>query len=318
MRRLERVDQNLLRLRDIVDEVENRLRSVRAQAGKARRYKEYYDRLQELRTQVGLVDWQRLTEHLGGFEREIATLGEQRDTALASAEAIEARLLAIETNLGEINEGIRQSESHIAADRERIAAAESSIEHERARSRDLEQEIARHRRQIVSLSARTDDLEQELGDATRQRAAALEQQRQVARRLVEAERELTELMAVLDQLRGENEQRRAAFMQQMRSSAALGNETSALETQVSAAAATADRCRARLAGLDRQVDVLQEELTRLHNQQQQALQQLDERESRLVAAKDELKQFQGQLTAPGRIDRTEAAPRRLGRKGGDP
>ncbi len=62
LRRLERVDQNLLRLHDIVDEVENRLRSVRAQAGKARRYKEYYDRLQELRTQVGLVDWRRLTE----------------------------------------------------------------------------------------------------------------------------------------------------------------------------------------------------------------------------------------------------------------
>ena len=35
--RLERVDQNLLRLSDIVDEVESRLHSVRAQAGKARR-----------------------------------------------------------------------------------------------------------------------------------------------------------------------------------------------------------------------------------------------------------------------------------------
>ncbi len=61
LRRLERVEQNLLRLSDIVDEVESRLRSVRHQAGKARRYKEYTDRLQELRTQVGLVDWQRLS-----------------------------------------------------------------------------------------------------------------------------------------------------------------------------------------------------------------------------------------------------------------
>ena len=40
-RRLERVDQNLLRLRDIVDEVESRLKSVRNQASKARRYREY-------------------------------------------------------------------------------------------------------------------------------------------------------------------------------------------------------------------------------------------------------------------------------------
>jgi chromosome segregation protein len=40
-RRLLRVDQNLLRLTDIVEEVETRLKSVRAQASKARRYQEY-------------------------------------------------------------------------------------------------------------------------------------------------------------------------------------------------------------------------------------------------------------------------------------
>jgi chromosome segregation protein len=48
LRRLERVEQNLLRLSDIVDEVDNRLRAVRMQASKARRYKEYADRLGRL------------------------------------------------------------------------------------------------------------------------------------------------------------------------------------------------------------------------------------------------------------------------------
>ena len=163
LRRLERVDQNLLRLHDIVDEVENRLRSVRAQAGKARRYKEYTDRLQELRTQVGLVDWQRLTERLAGFEQRDSIAHRAARRGLASAESIEARLLEIDAQFGEINESIRGSESRIAANRERIAAGESTIEHERARSNDLEEEIARHRRQIVAMSARTGDLEKELG-----------------------------------------------------------------------------------------------------------------------------------------------------------
>ncbi len=40
-RRMERVEQNLLRLSDIVEEVDNRLRTVRTQAAKARKYKEY-------------------------------------------------------------------------------------------------------------------------------------------------------------------------------------------------------------------------------------------------------------------------------------
>src|SRR4029453_16225602 len=48
-RRMERVEQNLFRLSDIVDEVETRLRTVRAQAGKARKYRECTERLQQLR-----------------------------------------------------------------------------------------------------------------------------------------------------------------------------------------------------------------------------------------------------------------------------
>src|SRR6185295_11200896 len=90
-RRLERVDQNLLRLRDIVDEVESRLKSVRNQASKARRYREYSERLQELRTQVALSDWRKLTEKISGYEQELAQLGDEHSSAAAQAESLEAR-----------------------------------------------------------------------------------------------------------------------------------------------------------------------------------------------------------------------------------
>ena len=55
-RRLERVEQNLLRVADIVDEVSGRLNRLKSQAAKAERYREYTTRLQSLRTQVGQVD----------------------------------------------------------------------------------------------------------------------------------------------------------------------------------------------------------------------------------------------------------------------
>src|SRR6478735_3116544 len=57
VRKLEKVDQNLLRVRDIVEEVERRLRSVKVQAGKARNYQEYATRLNELRLQYSLQDY---------------------------------------------------------------------------------------------------------------------------------------------------------------------------------------------------------------------------------------------------------------------
>ena len=90
LRRLERVEQNLLRLSDIVEEVDNRLRSVRMQAAKARRYKEYSDRLQELRTQVGLADWRQLSARIDALEGEFAALVDQRDRTLDDAAHAEA------------------------------------------------------------------------------------------------------------------------------------------------------------------------------------------------------------------------------------
>lgn len=297
LRRLERVEQNLLRLSDIVDEVDNRLRSVRTQAGKARRYKEHTDRLQELRTQVGMVDWKRLSDRLAQFESELQSLGDQRGAAAAEAERFEAELIEIDARTGEINEGIREAEAQIATNRERIAAAESTIDHERSRGADLEQEIARYRRQLVALSTRAGDLQQQLQDTTAELQSAEENHRDTAKRLVEAERGLTEVMASLDQLRGENEQRRAKYMQQMRLAAALGNETSALESQVASASAARMRCADRIADLDKTLDLLQRELDELRRRRSEAAQEAEEQAESLSAAKDQLAQCEQQQAA---------------------
>src|SRR5205823_4618521 len=55
-RKLEKVDQNLLRLNDIVEEVDKRLRSVKIQAGRARTFQEYSTRLNEQRRDAPLLD----------------------------------------------------------------------------------------------------------------------------------------------------------------------------------------------------------------------------------------------------------------------
>src|SRR5215210_7459161 len=60
-RKLEKVDQNLLRVNDIVEEVEKRLRSVKVQAGRARTFKEHSERLTELRLTYALHDYH--TQH---------------------------------------------------------------------------------------------------------------------------------------------------------------------------------------------------------------------------------------------------------------
>src|SRR5271168_3533255 len=64
LRKLERVDLNLQRLRDILDEVDKQLRSVKLQASKAQRYQEYSTRLKELRVGLGSTEYRDLTAKL--------------------------------------------------------------------------------------------------------------------------------------------------------------------------------------------------------------------------------------------------------------
>jgi len=71
-RRLLRVERNLIRLADIVEEVGSRYRSVKAQASKASRYKEYSDRLQDLRTHVGAKDWRDFSGKLTSVESSLS------------------------------------------------------------------------------------------------------------------------------------------------------------------------------------------------------------------------------------------------------
>src|SRR5579872_1843044 len=64
LRRLERVDQNVQRLKDILEEVEKQLRSVKLQAAKAQRFQEYSERLKQLRIAVGLREYHELNLQL--------------------------------------------------------------------------------------------------------------------------------------------------------------------------------------------------------------------------------------------------------------
>ena len=156
--RLERVEQNLLRLSDIVDEVESRLKSVRAQATKARRYKEHADRLQQLRTQVGLADWRTLDEKLSGWKTKRRRFAKRLPPKLLPHRPPKAQVVSLEADAAKFDGHIHAIEARSAENRDRTASLETTIEHERTRVVDLEDQAARHRKQLQALSNRAVDL----------------------------------------------------------------------------------------------------------------------------------------------------------------
>src|SRR5687767_2439076 len=161
-RRLERVEQNLLRLTDIVEEVENRLKAVRSQAGKARRYREYSERLQQLRTQIALVDWRRHTERLLAVEAEQAGVVDEIQRSEADDQRLNARHVELEQAAASLAEELHECESQLAALSQKITQDQATIDHERLRSGELADEARRYGRDLLAMSDKAGDLRQRL------------------------------------------------------------------------------------------------------------------------------------------------------------
>src|SRR5690606_34330118 len=116
-RRLARVEQNLLRLSDIVDEVESRLRSVRQQAGKAQRYRDAARRLKELRTELGVADWWQIADRLTALEAEQQAFSQEDSVQRAQAEQAEQELPQLDHQIDQCEEELRTTDAQLASHR---------------------------------------------------------------------------------------------------------------------------------------------------------------------------------------------------------
>ena len=248
-RRLARVEQNLLRLSDIVDEVDNRLRTVRSQASKARRYREHTERLQELRTQVAVADWRSFTRSLDTLEAEITERTGARDRLLDALEAGEKRAIELDQEDFVAEERIRAVEGRLAETHRQIAEIESTRTHQVARQEELDEEIARHRRQLVAMSVRAGGDFQRAREAETSLTKAEEEEADHAHALRREESVLRENATRLAELERKSAARRSEHMDTMRAAASLGSQISILKSQFSSASAAQARCQAQLASL---------------------------------------------------------------------
>ncbi|HVU87776.1 MAG TPA: chromosome segregation protein SMC [Pirellulales bacterium] len=235
LRRLERVEQNLLRLGDIVAEVEHRLRQVRLQAGKARRYKEYSDRLQQLRTHVGLADWRQLSARIAEMERELLALTLERNQTADAAQQSETAAALGETQLAATAEKIRATEARSAQIREGIATREAALDHHRQRTAELDKEADRLRRQLSAVNVRAGSLEQQLHETAAQLSAAESDYAQVAANASAEDRRLADVTSRLATLRREGEASRDAYLAEMRRTAQCESETSSQTARLESA-----------------------------------------------------------------------------------
>jgi chromosome segregation protein len=164
LRKLERTEQNLLRLADILEEVAKRLRSVKLQAGKARNYLEYTQRLKELQVNFSLVEYGKNREQL---EEKSAVLRE----ALEQFSAVAAEEAGAEAEASRLGNDIIDREHKLSEAGNSLVAAQSKIDQKlqrieflRARTAELEQRRNAASQEIERLRAQGEALKSDLAN----------------------------------------------------------------------------------------------------------------------------------------------------------
>jgi chromosome segregation protein len=218
-RKLEKVDLNLLRVNDIVEEVEKRLRSVKIQAGRARTFQEHNTRLSELRLTYSIQEYHTqyqqslelkgkledaqfrlddLSQDLARKQNELAEKRQQFDDltqkrqrleyelvqARAAMQSAQQRQQFAKEQLDQIAEQIATFERDRAAAAEKLAEVSQSLTSETETLQRLTEELESHRKHIEAQQEAFRDgqlqLNQLTQDVEKNKSAILDLMRRLA------------------------------------------------------------------------------------------------------------------------------------------
>ncbi len=152
LRKLERTEQNLLRLADILGEVSKRLRSVKLQAGKARNYLEYTQRLKKLQVNYSLAEFDKLSTQL----KEKGTILEEVEQ---QSELLATELARNDTLLSELGEKIIETENELNRTGNCLVGVQSKIEQQLQRIEFLRTRITELQQRSKSAAQRIEKLQ---------------------------------------------------------------------------------------------------------------------------------------------------------------
>ena len=301
LRKIEATRQNLLRLGDIIAEVRRQSASLKRQARKAERFREYREELRGIETGFAAL---RFAELRSALERNAADEGagqqtlaglearlQQQELDLASARLQQAER---EKELNRAQEEVFQLGSELQKVESRIELAESQIRSQQLQNERLEGEAADVVLRLQALDREEEDLKGGQEDLGAELARESE-------RLLAAEQELAAVIADEGTRQGALEQARAALYGLLTDLTRFSSQQEDAERRLTALDLRTGRSRAETLGVREQM----EEIRRQHEQLAATLDVFRQRRATLLEERDRCQD--ALLGLRRRIEENEAA-----------
>ena len=228
LKKLERVDTDLTRVRDILSELDNQLRTLRLQASKVQRHREYADELQGLRVGLAEQDYRELTATLDVQHGVLAGLRAEVGEATRESEGREEHVQRLERELARTEDELRRNESKLATAKREIAAQESIAKFERIQAASLEGDRLRLGIQRIELARRRQSLEVQIRQIAGELAECEARTARERNAAEEAGRDLAGVRDRIAQLTREGQDDRREQFEWIAKAARLQGETESL------------------------------------------------------------------------------------------
>ncbi len=300
-RKLDRTQVNLTQARDELESTERRLRLVRGQAAKARRFQSLDLELRSWRMALAFESYDDLRQRLEGLTSQQAHLESARHEVTRTLSEVEARKQELDLRVHEAIEELKNAEhERLSAEHERVQATQRREMTQRALE-GAESRLASDARQLDAMAARLAETE----------AAALEQRESVAamaERLGECERALSAATAERASVMAELTERRSQVGERRARAAQIDRERAVLLASIQAEERRADGVREQCDRLSARGEQLGAEAASLGEQAVRAAAQLDAAREQIALSQKQLAEHDERLAAlaSGRRERAAA------------
>jgi chromosome segregation protein len=230
-RKLEKVDQNLLRLNDIVEEVDKRLRSVKIQAGRARTFQEYSTRLNELRLTYSLQEYHTHSEQLRGLDSQREDLQFRLDDASGNLAKAQNALADKRTNFESLSQKKQSLEYELV---QAIAQMESAQHRQQFAQQQLQQiveQIATFEQDKQAAESKLAEIESTLQAETQELQKLTDELEEQKKLIDERQQAFRDGQLQLNKLSQEIEQNKAAILDLMRRAASVNSRLASIEIE---------------------------------------------------------------------------------------
>jgi len=228
LRKLERAEQNLLRLADILSEVTRNLRSVKLAAGKARNYLQYSQRLKELQVNYSLAEYAK--NHTKSTEKK--TELEKSEEQFAGVAAEVARNDALVSELGrriiETENKLNRAGNCLVGVQSKIEQNLQRIEFLRTRTAELQQRKDSAGKRVEKLQEQKRQLAEDLRQYVAEQTNCEQMQEEKERAAEQIEKAIQQINGECASLEAHLEDEKSGIIDIVRRTAQLHNEVQSI------------------------------------------------------------------------------------------